>query len=286
MQKHKTSNQHHDAGMLYIVATPIGNLADMTFRAVDVLKTVDIIACEDTRTSRVLCQHYQITTPLIAFHEHNEQQKYDELLQKISGGLSIAVISDAGTPLISDPGYRIVHEAHKRGIKVVPIAGASSIITALSAAGVPTDAFYYAGFLPNKSQARQSALQQMQTVSATLVMLESNHRLVECLRDAELVLGNRTAVVARELTKAFEEFTHGTLRELADDYAAREKVRGEIVLLIAPAMQETSAITELTDVMQALLAHYPVKQVASLLAPLTHHPKKAIYDAAQALKDG
>ncbi len=282
MQPHNTSHEH---GTLYIVATPIGNLSDMTFRAVDVLKTVDVIACEDTRTSRVLCQHYQISTKLVAYHEHNEEQKTDNLLQMIEGGQSIALISDAGTPLISDPGYRIVNEARARGVKVVPIAGASSIITALSAAGVPTDRFYYGGFLPNKTQARQGALQELFSLQCTLVLLESNHRLVESLKDARAVMGNRQAVVARELTKTFEEFSTGTLEELIADYSARGKVKGEIVLLIAPLKQQRTDIAELRDMMLALLAHYPVKQVASLIAPLTTHPKKALYEAAQALKD-
>ena len=282
MQPDNTSCEH---GTLYIVATPIGNLGDMTFRAVDVLKTVDVIACEDTRTSRVLCQYYHIATPLQAYHEHNEERKAKHLLEMITEGKSVALISDAGTPLISDPGYHIVRQARAQGVRIVPIAGASSIITALSAAGMPTDSFYYGGFLPNKTQARQMALQKMHAFSSTLVLLESNHRLIDSLKDALKILGDRQAVIARELTKTFEEFSAGSLSSLIDNYEARQKVKGEIVLLIAPPEKQHTDISELYPMISALLPYYTVKDIANLLAPLTAHSRKELYNTIQRRKD-
>lgn len=220
------------AGILYLVATPIGNLADITHRALQVLKDVDLIACEDTRHTHKLLQHYGVTTKTISYHEHNEQQRAAELIDRLKQGSDIAVVSDAGTPSISDPGFRLVRAAIESEVAVVPVPGPSALISALIAAGLPTDEFFFAGFLPSRSNARRTRLDELRSVPGTLIFYESPHRLATTLKDAFEVLGEREAVVARELTKLHEEIRRGRLSELATHYANEENPRGEIVVLI------------------------------------------------------
>ena len=215
-------------GLLYIVATPIGNLEDMTFRAVRILKEVALIACEDTRHTRRLLDHYGIKTPAVSYHEHNETVRTEELIANLRDGNSIALVSDAGTPLISDPGYRIVAAAVAEGIQVVPVPGASAIITALSASGLATDAFRFCGFLPAKASQRRKTIEALAGETVTLVFYEAPHRIVETVADLRLVLGNRPAVLARELTKLHEEFLRGDLASLETVLAERETAQGGI----------------------------------------------------------
>jgi len=217
---------------LYLIATPIGNLEDVSLRALRILKEdVDRIACEDTRHSRKLLEHYGISKPLISYHEHNEKDRGDELLNALLAGEKIAMISDAGTPLISDPGYRLVAAAVEAGIAVVPIPGPSAILTALCASGLPTDSFAFGGFLPPKQGQRRKTLESWAETPATLVFYEAPHRILETLSDIESVLGNRPVVLARELTKMHEEFLRGTAAEVRSQLTPTN-TRGEMVLLI------------------------------------------------------
>ncbi|MSV31845.1 MAG: 16S rRNA (cytidine(1402)-2'-O)-methyltransferase [Bryobacterales bacterium] len=217
---------------LYLVATPIGNLEDISLRAIRILKDeVDRIACEDTRHSRKLLVHYGINKPLVSYHEHNERDRGEELLAALLAGEKIALISDAGTPLISDPGYRLVAAAAAAGIPIIPIPGASAILTALCASGLPTDAFAFGGFLPPKQGQRRKALEAWAESPATLVFYEAPHRILEALADIETVLGERPVVLARELTKLHEEFLRGTARQVRDQLSSAN-TRGEMVILI------------------------------------------------------
>lgn len=218
-------------GTLYLVATPIGNLADITHRALQVLRDVDVIACEDTRHTQKLLNHYGITTRTVSYHEHNEHQRAAQLVDQLKQGTNIAVVSDAGTPAVSDPGFRLVRAAIESEVPVVPVPGPSALISALIAAGLPTDEFFFAGFLPAKSNARRARLRELQTVPGTLIFYEAPHRLAATLKDAYEILGEREAVVARELTKVHEEIRRGRLSELSEHYQ-REEPRGEIVMLI------------------------------------------------------
>ncbi len=219
--------------MLYIVATPIGNLEDITLRALRVLAEVDVIACEDTRHTRKLLTHYKIQTPTISYHEHNERERTTEILSRIARGLTVALVSDAGTPLISDPGFQLVSEAIARGILVVPIPGASALVTALSASGLATNDFLFAGFLPAKPGARRARLGELAAVHTTLIFYEAPHRIKPMLADVQDILGNRRCVLARELTKLHEEFLRGSLSELLEKIDAMN-LKGEMVLLVAP----------------------------------------------------
>ena len=220
------------AGILYIVATPIGNLEDITLRALRVLREVDWIACEDTRRTRKLLEHFGIAKPMVSYHEHNESGRAAELVEKLSSGGSGALVSDAGTPLISDPGYRLMQAAIAAAIPVVPVPGVSAAVSALSAAGLPTDAFRFCGFLPPKSSQRRKTLEQWKSDPATLIFYETPHRILEALEDVTAVMGLRPVVVARELTKLHEEFLRGTAAEVRAELASRPSVKGEITLLI------------------------------------------------------
>jgi len=240
------------AGTLYLVATPIGNLADITHRALQVLKDVDLIACEDTRHTHKLLHHYGITTKTISYHEHNEQRRTAELIDLLKQGSDIAVVSDAGTPSISDPGFRLVRAAIESDLPVVPVPGPSAVISALIAAGLPTDEFFFAGFLPSRSNARRARLNELRSVPGTLIFYEAPHRLSSTLKDAYEVLGEREAVVARELTKLHEEIRRGRLSDLAEHYANAENPRGEIVVLIdrnviGEARETGSSVTALVE---------------------------------------
>ncbi len=220
------------SGTLYIVATPIGNLEDITYRAVRILGEVDLIACEDTRQTRKLLDRYGISKPLVSYHEHNEAARSEELLRELLAGKSIALVSDAGTPLIADPGYRLVERARKQGVAVSPVPGPSALLAALSASGLPTDSFHFGGFLPYKKGRRRRVLEQLKTFAATLVFYETPHRILETLEDVAEVLGPRQVVLAREITKLHEEFLRGTPAEVRGTLRARPSVKGEITLMI------------------------------------------------------
>jgi len=240
-------------GTLFIVATPIGNLEDITLRALRVLKEVDLIACEDTRQSGKLLSHYGIATGTISYHEHNEASRGADLVARMEAGASVALITDAGTPLVSDPGYRLVNAAIAAGVTVVPIPGASAALGALAAAGLATDEFRFCGFLPPKSGQRRKALEELQEESCTLVFYEAPHRILDTLEDIEEVYGTRPVVVARELTKLHEEFLRGTAAEVRAKLAERPSVKGEITLLIgkgAPIVDD-SPIPEAVAAMEA-----------------------------------
>ena len=220
------------AGTLYLVSTPIGNLEDITHRAVRLLGEVDVIACEDTRHTRKLLNHYGITTRTVSYHDHNESERAVELLEQLKRGADIAVVSDAGTPGISDPGFRLARLAIENGVGVVPVPGASALIAALVASGLPTDEFFFGGFLPARSGARRTRLSELRSIAATLIFYEAPHRIAATLRDAQEILGERQAVVARELTKMHEEIARGHLSELAARFSSAERARGEMVLII------------------------------------------------------
>jgi 16S rRNA (cytidine1402-2'-O)-methyltransferase len=255
------------AGRLYIVATPIGNLEDITYRAVRVLGEADLIACEDTRQTRKLLDHYGIRKPTISYHEHNETGRSAELAERLCAGETIALVSDAGVPLISDPGYRLVHAALELGIPVEPVPGASAVLAALSASGLPTDAFHFGGFLPPKAGPRARVLKSLADETATLVFYEAPHRILEALETIEQTLGSRPVVVARELTKVHEEFVRGTASEVRAELAAREAIKGEITLLIGKAIEPAPDTTPIEDAVADLVrAGTPrmdaIKQVA------------------------
>ncbi len=254
--------------MLYIVATPIGNLEDITMRALRVLREVDLIACEDTRHTRKLLTHFKIATPLISYHEHNEYERAVELVNKMASGLTLALVSDAGMPLVSDPGFRLVSEAITRGIAVVPIPGASALITALAASGLPTNDFMFAGFLPPKQKARRARLAQLSVIHTTLIFYEAPHRIKQTLEDACDVLGNRECALGRELTKLHEEFLRGSLAEITERLKARD-VKGEIVLLIAPPLESEQAKSpiksgSILEDMEALISAEGINQRVAL----------------------
>jgi 16S rRNA (cytidine1402-2'-O)-methyltransferase len=240
------------SGTLYIVGTPIGNLEDITYRAVRVLGEANLIACEDTRQTHKLLQHFGIRKPAVSYHEHNEAQRTADLIARLEQGETIALVSDAGTPLVSDPGYRLVREAVARGIPVVPIPGPSAAITALSASGLPTDSFRFAGFLPAKPGQRRRALESLRDETATLVFYEAPHRIVETLEDIAAVMGEREVVVARELTKIHEEFLRGAAAVVAAELKSRPAVKGEITLLIAKSEQPAQFEGSIRDAVEIL----------------------------------
>ncbi|GIU74179.1 MAG: ribosomal RNA small subunit methyltransferase I [Bryobacteraceae bacterium] len=219
------------AGTLYVVATPIGNLADITHRAVDVLRSVAWIACEDTRQTRKLLERYGIEARLLSYHEHNEEQRSGELLERLEAGDDIALVSDAGTPLVSDPGYRLVRRAVERGIRVVPVPGPAAFLAALSASGLETDSFYFGGFLPRKRSERVRLLETLAPLPCTLIFYEAPHRILQTLADLEAAMPSRPVVIARELTKLHEEFLRGTARELREQLERRGSIKGEMTLL-------------------------------------------------------
>lgn len=239
------------AGTLYIVATPIGNLQDMTFRAVEILRSASVIACEDTRQTKKLLNHYEITNKLVSYHEHNESERAAELIELLREGASVAVVSDAGTPGINDPSFRIVTRAIESGIDVVPIPGAVAFVNAAVASGLATDSIFFAGFLPSKKSERRKRLSELASISATLIFYESPRRLAAALTDALEVFGDRHAVVARELTKVHEEFARGRLSELVARFSSAT-VKGEIVLLIDRVGEENVSTPQIRSLRQRL----------------------------------
>jgi 16S rRNA (cytidine1402-2'-O)-methyltransferase len=235
------------SGTLYLVATPIGNLEDITHRAVRVLGEVDLIACEDTRHTKKLLNHYGINTRTISYHEHNERERANELIEQLRAGLSVALVTDAGMPSISDPGFRLTRAAIESELRVVPIPGANALTSALVASGLPTDEFFFGGFLPSRSGARRARLAELRSLPATLIFYEGPHRIAAALKDAYEILGEREAVVARELTKLHEELARGRLSELATRFGDSENARGEIVLII-----DRTVISDTSDTNQVL----------------------------------
>lgn len=265
---------------LYIVATPIGNLADITLRALELLRQADLIACEDTRTSGKLLSYYGIKAKTTSYHEHNEDTKTSYLLEEVGKEKIVALISDAGTPLISDPGYRLVKEAAKNGIKIVPLPGASSVITALAVSGLPTDRFMFVGFLPSKSGARAKAITEIATLKTTLVLFESVHRLTETLAALAEILGPREAVIARELTKLHEELRRGTLAELSFHYNDSGDPKGEVVIIIAPPTEKAESVIDVSKLLQGLLQTMSLKDAVSEAAKICELPRQQVYKMA------
>lgn len=273
-------------GILYIVATPIGNLEDITLRAIRTLKEADVIAAEDTRHTQVLLKHFAINTPLTSFHEHNERAKTAQLVTRLERGESIALVSDAGTPAISDPGYRLVVAAIGAGIRVIPIAGPSALIAALSAAGLPTDGFDFRGFLPARKQERRSKLQELRDGRYTMVFYETPHRLQESLDDVREILGDRRMVLAREVTKLYEEFLRGRISEVIGEVSRRE-IRGEMTLVIEGCSDSNAASEEaLVEEIDKLKGEgMRIKEIAEILGEKYGYSKRAIYRLALGKKD-
>lgn len=270
-------------GTLSIVATPIGNLQDMVPRAVQTLQSASLIACEDTRHSKKLLNHFSIDKPCIAYHDHGDKKTMEKLLKRLQAGEDLALISDAGTPLISDPGYRIVAEARKRNIAVIPIPGACAAIAALSVSGLPTDRFYFGGFLPVKSGQRKTALMNLKPLTNTLVFYEAPHRILETIEDMlDVFGGQRQGFMAREISKAFETFLQGDLNQLHQQVAEdSNQQRGEIVLVIAGASEKQEASSVDSDkVLKLLLKEMPASKAASLTAKICGLDKKVMYQAA------
>jgi 16S rRNA (cytidine1402-2'-O)-methyltransferase len=273
------------AGKLWVVATPIGNLDDLSTRARDVLRNVDLIAAEDTRHSAGLLRHIGSNVRTFALHDHNEGEAADELVRRLRDGAQIALISDAGTPLVSDPGFRVVRAAREAGIAVSPIPGACAAIAALSVAGLPSDRFVFEGFLPAKSAARRAHLQTLQTETRTLIFYESSHRIVETLADLVAVFGSdRRAALARELTKLFETVLDGLLANVEQRVSAdADQQRGEFVLLVAGADADAAAanLVEGRRVFELLRRELPPSRAAKLAAEITGASRKILYDAAK-----
>lgn len=279
----------HPSGILYVVATPIGNLQDISLRALDILKSADAIAAEDTRHTSGLLNHFGISKKLIAVHEHNEHQSAEKLLLQLSAGENIALVTDAGTPGISDPGAVVVDLVRKAGIKVVPVPGASAVIAALSASGIAQNGFLFHGFLPASGAARRKVLETLKAQTVTLVFYEAPHRILECVADLSLILGaERRITFARELTKTFETFYSCNLGEaVAWLEADTNQQRGEFVLLVeAAAQKEAETIPEdAVRVLKLLLAELPLKQAVKLATDITQLKKNDLYEFALQLKN-
>lgn len=273
-----------EKGVLYVVATPIGNLGDMSQRAIAVLKEVAVIAAEDTRHTRLLLQQFDIKTDCLALHEHNERKVTAALLARLAQGDSIALVSDAGTPLLSDPGFHLVREAAAEGLTVIPVPGPSAVMAALSAAGLPTDRFCFEGFLPNKSAARRRRLESLHDATPTLVFFEAPHRILATLTDMQAVFGAyRQVVLARELTKRFETFLRGNLADVLQHVSVDvNQQKGEMVILVqGAAWKEENAIDEETKrILKILLRELSVKQATSLAAEITGVKKNVLYKFA------
>ena len=281
----------NDVGTLYVVATPIGNLEDMTHRAVRVLSEVELIAAEDTRVSQKLLHHYGVSTRLTACHEHNERNKSRNLLRLLRQGKCIALISDAGTPLISDPGYQLVHAAIENGIRVIPVPGACAAIAALSAAGLPTDSFSFEGFVPAKKGARAKFIEERRHETRTLIFYEASHRIVTSVGDMTTIFGaTRKAAIARELTKKFETISYGTLGALCEEPVWRDPkhLRGEFVIVVEGARPDKVAGAldpEVQRIVRILLRQLSTKQVAALAAEITGVRKQELYRFALSAKE-
>jgi 16S rRNA (cytidine1402-2'-O)-methyltransferase len=281
------SRQHYPTGALYVVATPIGNTADITLRALHVLHIADAIACEDTRNTGHLLRRYAINKSLIAAHEHNERAVAETIITRLQAGDRIALVSDAGTPAVSDPGARIVDAVRAAGLTIIPLPGPSAGVTALSASGLVNDQFYFVGFLPNKTRQREHALQQLSTVTANLVFYEAPHRIEETVAALLAVFGpTREIVLARELTKLFETIHRCPLSEAPAWLAAdANRLKGEFVVLVEGASAPENEVGDADHLLRILLAELPVKQAAHLAAQITGQKKNALYERALVLKE-
>lgn len=269
---------------LYLVATPIGNLGDITIRALETLAAADIVACEDTRVTRVLLDRYGIRRRTTAYHEHNAAEAGPKLVEVVLAGKSVALVSDAGTPLISDPGFRLVGEVVEAGGRVVPIPGASALLTALTASGLPSDTFLFAGFLPVKSGQRKTRLDELRAVPATLVFYESPRRLADCLAAMAEVLGDREAAIGRELTKTFEEMRRGSLAALAQTYAGEDTPKGEVVICVAPPQEAASTVEDVDALLLSLAGEMGASRAAGEAAKMTGARKADLYRRLMELK--
>ncbi|PSJ60426.1 16S rRNA (cytidine(1402)-2'-O)-methyltransferase [Mesorhizobium soli] len=271
---------------LYLVATPIGNLGDITLRALETLAGADVLACEDTRVTRVLLDRYGIRQRPTPYHEHNANEAGPRLIEALEAGRSVALVSDAGTPLVSDPGYRLVEHALERGIRVVPIPGPSAVLAALTASGLPSDAFMFAGFLPVKDGQRRTRLSELTAVPATLIFFESPRRLADTLVAMADVYGERPAAIGRELTKTFEEMRTGTLATLAAHYAEAPTPKGEIVICVGPPIPQAAEAGDVDRLLLSLAAEMPASKAAAEAARMTGGQKPALYRRLLELKEG
>lgn len=272
---------------LYLVATPIGNLGDITLRALETLAACDLIACEDSRATAKLLTRYGVKAPMVAYHEHSTPAARAALLARLASGARLALVSDAGTPLISDPGYRLVRAAIEAGIFVSALPGPSAPLMALILSGLPTDRFLFAGFLPPRGAARRAELGKLAAIEASLIFLESPRRLPEALADMAQMLGERPAAVARELTKLFEEMRRGRLGELRDHYTAAGAPKGEVVVVVGPPVATDSPpAAQLEALLLAALGHTSLKEAVAQVAALTGLPRKQVYARALALTRG
>ncbi len=269
---------------LYLVATPIGNLGDVTIRALEVLAAADILACEDTRVTRVLLARYGISRRSTAYHEHNAAEAGPKLAEAVLAGKSVALVSDAGTPLVSDPGYRLVGAVTEAGGRVVPVPGASALLAALTASGLPSDTFLFAGFLPAKAGQRTTRLEELKPVPATLIFYESPRRLAGALAAMAKVLGDRPAAVCRELTKAFEEVRRGALAGLAEAYAREDTPRGEIVVCVGPPPARAERVEDTDALLLSLGAELGASKAAAEVAKMTGGRKADLYRRLMELK--
>ncbi|MGB8363542.1 MAG: 16S rRNA (cytidine(1402)-2'-O)-methyltransferase [Rhizomicrobium sp.] len=277
-------SQSHLAPGLYVTATPIGHARDITLRALDVLRGCDVIAAEDTRVTAKLLAIYGIAKPLLAYNDHNAPRERPRLLARLRGGERIALVSDAGTPLVSDPGYKLVREALEDGLRVEAVPGASALLTALVLSALPTDRFLFGGFLPAKAGERRSVLDELKAVPASLVFFESPRRLAECLADMVQVLGARACAVGRELTKFHEEVRRGDLASLADAYAQEPAPKGEVTIVIAPPKNHAPDVERLDALLAKALAFMPVRAAADLIAEALGTARRATYARALALR--
>ncbi|MGE3914148.1 MAG: 16S rRNA (cytidine(1402)-2'-O)-methyltransferase [Hyphomicrobiaceae bacterium] len=270
---------------LYLVATPIGNLGDMTLRAIAVLARVDVVCCEDTRHSRTLLAHFGIDRPLRAYHEHNAEAERPGLVAQLQRGRAIALISDAGTPLVSDPGFKLVRDCQEAGILVTAVPGASAVLTAVTMAGLPLNEFHYVGFLPSREGRRRSRLEQLAAIPASLVVFEAPSRLAETLADMAEVLGrDRPVAVARELTKRFEEVRRGSAAEVAA-WAASEPVRGEVVIVVGPPLPREATNEAIAAALSALVAETGLKEAVKVVAARLDVPRTRVYEIGLSLKE-
>ena len=270
---------------LYIVATPIGNLGDITLRALEALKAADLIACEDTRVTGKLLNHYGIGKPTLSYNDHNAGARRPKIMEALREGKRVALVSDAGTPLISDPGFKLVREVVEEGIYVTALPGASSVMAALCVAALPTDRFFFAGFLPAKAAACKKEIQTLAAVPSSLVFFESARRLPQTLSLLHHCLGDRHAAVARELTKLYEETRRGTLSELAAHYEKHGAPKGEVVLVVAPPLDAAASVSDIETMLARLLKTMSVKEAATVAAETFGKPRKELYALALTIKN-
>ena len=273
------------AAGLYVMATPIGNARDVSLRALDVLKGCDVIAAEDTRVTSKLLSIHGVSKPLIPYNDHNAPEMRPRILARLAGGEVVALVSDAGTPLVSDPGYKLVRAAIEAGANVVAIPGPSAVLAGLTLSGLPSDRFLFAGFLPSRQGERKTALEELKGVRATLIFFESAQRLSDSLAAMAEVLGNRPCAMTRELTKMHEEVRRGSLSELAAHYEKAGAPRGEVTLLVGPPGEAVTDDAKIDVALTAALAFMPVKAAANMIADLTDGSRKKLYDRALELKD-